>query len=60
MEANTQKINIPVYKTGYWTDEVVYLICSTKIKELTIPATAKVGFDSIEIVIEECFSINLN
>lgn len=60
MKTNTQIVSIPVYKTGYWTDDVAYLICSTKIKELSIPATAKVGFDSSEVVAEKCFSINLN
>ncbi len=60
MKTNTQKINIPVYKTGHWTDEVAYLICSTKIMELSIPATAQVGFDSSEVIVENCFSIYLN
>ncbi len=59
MKTKTQQINIPVYKTGHWTDEVAYLICSTKIMEVIIPETATVGFDAPE-VIEDYFSVNLN
>lgn len=60
MNTKTQQINIPVYKTGYWTDEVAYLCCSTKIMDVKIPETSIVGYDSAEIDIELCFSFNLN
>ncbi len=53
-------INIPVYKSGHWTDEVVYLNCSNKIMEVKIPETKMVGFDSTEVTIEVSFSVNLN
>lgn len=60
MKKNTLNIDIPVYKTGHWTDEVVYHCCSTKIMEVKIPVTALVGFDSLEVIVGNCFSINLN
>lgn len=60
MKKNSLNIDIPVYKTGYWTYEVVYLNCSNKIMVVKIPETKMVGFDSPEVVAEKCFSINLN
>lgn len=59
MDTKSQILNIPVYKTGHWTDEVAYLICSTKIIVVSIPETATIGFDSPE-VIEDYFLVNLN
>jgi len=60
MKTNTLYINIPVYKTGSWYDEVVYLSCSTKILEVKLPETSLVGYDSTEVSNEFCFTINLN
>lgn len=60
MKTNTHKIQIPVYKTGCWTDEVAYLICSTKIIDVKIPKNIMIGFDSVKVMTENCFSINLN
>ena len=60
MKTKTQQINIPVYKTGSWTDEIAYLICSTKIIVVSITETATIGLDSPEVIVENCFSINLN
>lgn len=60
MKKNTLNIDIPVYKTGHWTDDVEYLCCSTKIMEVIIPETATIGFDAQEVIEDKCFSINLN
>jgi hypothetical protein len=51
-------IAIPVYKTGKWTDDVTYLICKTRIKNIKLPA--KVGFDDSEMCVVVPFEINLN
>jgi len=51
-------IAIPVYKTGKWTDDVTYLICQTKIKDIKLPA--KVGYYDSEQLVVVPFEINLN
>jgi len=53
-----KEIAIPVYKTGRWTDDVTYLICHTRIRDIKLPT--KLGYDDAEMLVVVPFEINLN